>query len=151
MIFTPKLPLVSENGICVADYGPANPIGPTAYFFADVLDELIFHAQKHEARGILLGGAFLLPETAEENIANAQKTNSFPIGLTAPDYLEITAFRDIYPTDNAMDYAGYLRRILRHHATNSWFWGRSYSRRNRKIPCSKTSCCSGRISAIHGK
>lgn len=111
MIFTPKLPLVSENGICVADYGPANPIGPTAYFFADVLDELIFHAQKHEARGILLGGAFLLPETAEENIANAQKTNSFPIGLTDPDYLEITAFRDIYPTDNAMDYAGYLRRI----------------------------------------
>ena len=30
---------------------------------------------------------------------------------TDPDYLEITAFRDIYPTDNAMDYAGYLRRI----------------------------------------
>ena len=111
MIFTPKQPITNGNGICIADYGASNPIGPNAYFFADVLDELIFHAQKHEARGILLGSAFLLPETAAENMVNAQKTNSFPIGLMEPDYIEVTAFRDIYPADNAMDYAGYLRRI----------------------------------------
>ncbi|MBQ8036293.1 MAG: hypothetical protein IJ268_04810 [Proteobacteria bacterium] len=111
MIFTPKQPIAAENGIRITEYGKPNPIGPNAYFFADVLEELIFHAQKHEARGILLGNAFLLPETAAQNLLEAQKTNSFPLGLNIPNYLEVVAFRDIYPTANALDYASYLRRI----------------------------------------
>ncbi|MBR4986792.1 MAG: hypothetical protein IKY83_13755 [Proteobacteria bacterium] len=110
MIFTPKSPLASGDGIRVTEYGTPNPIGPTAYFFADVLEELIFHAQKHDARGILLGSAFLLPETAAQNFLDAKSMNRIPL-LDTPDYQEVTAFRDIYPADNALDYAGYLRRI----------------------------------------
>ena len=97
-------------GITVTHRGPDDAFAPV-FLYADVLEELAFHASRRRAFGLLSGCGYLYPlapPTPDKDSATPADASSDP---DIPDYVEVTAFRDIFPCEDALDYAGYLRRI----------------------------------------
>ena len=127
----------SDDRLTVVPVGtPTSPF--YVYIYADVLDELRFNATSRAARGMLLGAfhpffvfgpiAFddktsdgqgkitLQTDNPPPTVDKTQDTpaNDIPAEKKLPTcngYVEITAFRDVFSTSDALDYAGYLRRI----------------------------------------
>lgn len=90
----------ATNEIQITPYGPKCRYHTLVYLYADVLEELQFSAHERDAIGILLGSYAIIKRPPDH-----------PMQLTAPqDFIEIKAFRDVYPTADAMDYANYLRK-----------------------------------------
>ena len=98
----PFKPVLSSHDAISVQHLGAQCGEPVFYLYGDVLEELRFHASQRSGFGLLCGCGYLYP--VDKQPANAQDND-------APDYVEISAFRDIYPVDDALDYAGYLRRI----------------------------------------
>lgn len=77
------------------------------YLFGDVREELVFSASKlgenKMSFGLLCGGLFeddVLDENDSSNVKSKQSV----------EYIEISAFRDIFPVRESLDYAAFLRR-----------------------------------------
>lgn len=77
------------------------------YLFHDVLEELIFAAHalknKNDAFGLLCGGLF--EDAVGEEAHGGDKKQK-----KALEYVEISAFREIFPVRESLDYAAFLRR-----------------------------------------
>ncbi|MCL2326134.1 MAG: hypothetical protein FWC40_06545 [Proteobacteria bacterium] len=90
----PKAKRVSGTRLEVRFQGPETARELDVFVFSDVLDELVFSAVSRRAAGILTGQWYLSDKPED----------------TPHDFIEVAAFRDIYPVDNSLDYATYLRR-----------------------------------------
>ncbi|MBO4351055.1 MAG: hypothetical protein J6A01_08950 [Proteobacteria bacterium] len=110
MEFPYKTRLCDTESLQILHIGPSSEM--PFYLFADVLDELVFYANDKNAFGLLVGNAFLDAdrkiEASGENLP-PEKTKTFDTDV--PDFVEITAFKDVYPVKDALDYAGYLRKM----------------------------------------
>lgn len=84
--------------VAVTPMGPKNGYHTLVYLYGDVVEELLFNARERDAYGVLTGKYALIRRSADEGLQRAQ------------DFIEITAFKDVFPTDEALDYAHYLRR-----------------------------------------
>ncbi len=91
-----KSPPATTDEILVTHLGPEQP--RRIYLFADVLEELIYHASQRKAHGMLTGHRYLPQDTPEPG------SEVFP-------YIEITAFKEIYPAEDAIEYAHHLRKM----------------------------------------
>ena len=89
----------ASDGIQITAYGPKCRYHTQVYIYADVLEELQFSAHERNAIGILLGSYALIKRPPNDPLRQTD----------AQDFIEIKAFRDVYPTADAMDYANYLR------------------------------------------
>ena len=84
--------------IAITHYGPNRRYHTMVYLYADVIDELQFNARTRCAIGTLQGSYAIIKRDSPSALTDAQ------------DFIEIKAFKDIYPTADAMEYASYLRR-----------------------------------------
>lgn len=92
-----RQPPVSGNGLCVTPIGvPSRPVH--VYLYGDLLEELHYNATLRAARGLLMGNFYTAPA---ETTPSEKKT----------DYIVVSSFQDTYPVAQALDYAGYLRRL----------------------------------------
>ena len=100
-VFSPKfkLPPQSTAEISVKKYGPDKQFTTRVYLYGDVLEELQYCAKEKNAYGMLTGGYSIIPIEKRTNVPGE------PL-----DFIEVTAFKDICPGNNALDYAGYLRK-----------------------------------------
>ena len=105
-----------KTKLCDTDSLQILHIGPDSekpfFLFADVLEELAFYANDKNAFGLLVGNAFL--DAANQNTpsdGNDTSETEKKCAVDEPDFVEITAFKDIYPVNDALDYAGYLRKV----------------------------------------
>ncbi len=77
------------------------------YLFGDIVEELTFAAHKMKedqaSFGILCGGLF------EDESPDTEKTEE-KNRKAGEEYIEISAFRDIFPVRESLDYAAFLRR-----------------------------------------
>lgn len=104
-------PLPSSNDkITVAQIGsPKSSI--LVYIFSDVLEELLFNAQKRSAHALLSGSAYIRPDASPDPAqtpATAEKS-----------HILVSAFSDLYPTHDPLDYADYLRRTKNFRNANT--------------------------------
>ena len=99
-----KSPPVTTDKILVTHIGPEQP--RRIYLFADVLEELVYHASQRNAHGMLTGRRYLPQEEPEPG------SEVFP-------YIEITAFNEIYPAEDAIEYAHHLRKMRDFRDTNA--------------------------------
>ncbi len=127
MLFKQKKLIAPSDKIQITHLGSVQ--NPAVYIFADVLDELVFYANQRSAWGLLTGQGYLLPvdkslstfnnvdktpsisTAVNENVDKTLPPEAFPTDSDKPDYIEITAFRDIYPSVDALDYASHLRKM----------------------------------------
>lgn len=76
------------------------------YLFGDMVEELTFSAHKMKddqtSFGLLCGGLF------EDEASEAEKEDHHR--RVGTEYIEISAFRDIFPVHESLDYAAFLRR-----------------------------------------
>ena len=110
MEFPYKTKLCNTESLQILHVGPHSEL--PFYLFSDVLDELVFYANDKNAFGLLVGNAFL--DNAKREVTSGvtealDPTKTFDVDV--PDFVEITAFKDIYPVKDALDYAGYLRKM----------------------------------------
>ena len=89
----------STDDIKISHYGPNCLYHTRVYLYADVLEELQFNAKERSAIGTLQGSYAIIRRDAGSPPSDAQ------------DFIELKAFRDVYPTANALDYANYLRKL----------------------------------------
>lgn len=102
---TYRQPPVSGNGICVTPIGmPSRPVH--VYLYGDLLEELHYNATLRAARGLLMGNVYTAPAENTAAEPSEKKTDD-----KKTDYIVVSSFRDTYPVDQALDYAGYLRRL----------------------------------------
>ena len=94
-----KLPPQPSDEISVIKYGPDKQFTTQVYLYGDMLEELQYFAKEKNAYGMLTGGYAIIP---------IEKRNNNP--GEPLDFIEVSAFKDIYPGNNALDYAGYLRK-----------------------------------------
>ena len=94
-----KMPPASSDDIEVIHFGPDSHFTSLVFLYADVLEELQFNAKDQNSYGMLLGTYSIIPIEVRKNEPGE-----------ALDFIEITAFKDIWPSENALDYAGYLRK-----------------------------------------
>lgn len=77
------------------------------YLFGDVREELVFAASKLDENkmsfGLLCGGLF------EDDVSDANNSSNVK-SKQSVEYIEISAFRDIFPVSESLDYAVFLRR-----------------------------------------
>lgn len=122
MIVKGKKPISASSKLKVTHVGPEQAY--RLYLFSDVLEELTYYASQKNAWGLLSGQFYALPvdkthsndekmdKPSPESSSDAAKVDNQPADLPIPpDYVEITAFRDIYPCCDALDYASYLRKM----------------------------------------
>jgi hypothetical protein len=120
-----KHPLTSHDNIEVLTCGPKREGEASIYLFSDVLEELVFNAHQRSARGMLLGRIYAYPKLDKVSAgvdkkdleskvwgeSSEVKKGNLEKGQKKPQmYMEIAAFKDIYPTEDALDYGMYLRR-----------------------------------------
>ena len=126
MTYSIKNPIVSSDKIRIIHIGPQGEA--TTYLFGDVLEELSFNAAQKEAFGLLVGQAYKkVDKSLAENAADSNEVDKktlessffseYPPGMLVPDvaeipdFVEVTAFKDIYPVDDALEFAARLRRM----------------------------------------
>lgn len=128
-ILEEKAPYKSNDTIEVLKFGPSREQFASVYLFDDVLEELVFNAHQRSARGMLLGKLYRYPkvdkacadvdrlkinlddDSAKNKINGFETRKKISKASDKPEfYLEIQAFKDIYPTDDALDYGTFLRR-----------------------------------------
>ncbi|MBQ9394229.1 MAG: hypothetical protein IJU23_01775 [Proteobacteria bacterium] len=126
MTYLTKNPIVSSDKIRVIHLGPAGE--GTTYLYGDVLEELSYYAGQKDAYGLLVGHAYKkVDKPLAENAADSKTVDNkvlessffaeYPPGMIVPDvaevpdFVEISAFKDIYPVDDALEYAARLRRM----------------------------------------
>ena len=97
--------------------------GMTVFLYADVLEELIFYAKDKDAFGLLMGNAYLdnafLSEKKADNSDSVPPEKETDCEVDIPDFVEITAFKDVYPVSDALDYADHLRKMRNFRDTES--------------------------------
>ncbi len=90
---------IRENDQIVVNlHGTGNNRRVEVYIFQDVVDELLFTAQKLESAGILCGSWCVCEQTRSDD--------------EPKEFVEITSYRDVYPIKNSLQYAAMLRRSL---------------------------------------
>ena len=94
-----KMPPTSSDEIEVRHFGPGNSFASLVFLYADMLEELQFNANEANSYGMLLGSYSVIPPEVRKNEPGE-----------ALDFIEVTAFKDVFPSANALDYAGYLRK-----------------------------------------
>ena len=124
-----KKPITASDKISITHIGADVTSG--VYVFADVLEELVYFAGQKSARGILTGQAYRYPvpedkalpksgeldkalpdlSAAEKKVDNRPAGSGEDLDSGQPEYIEITAFKEVYPSDDAMDYAARLRHL----------------------------------------
>ena len=113
MKFSYKTKLCDNKAVQIVHSGP--DFGMPVFLFEDVLEELIFYAKKKNAFGLLTGNGYLEPEAGSDDkmdkVDETPSQDAEPLERDEPDYIEITAFKDVYPVENPLDYAGYLRKV----------------------------------------
>ena len=124
-----KAPYVSNDEIEVLSFGPKRELSTSIYLYFDVLEELVFNAKERSARGMLLGKLYRYPKVDKTSASVAKEAINLDLqwggdlkakrgtqlipsrSMVCPNqYIEITAFKDIYPTEDALEYGTYLRR-----------------------------------------
>ena len=94
-----KAPPASSDDIEVVHFGPESHFTSLVFLYADMLEELQFNAKEQNSYGMLVGSYSVIPIEMRKNEPGE------PL-----DYIEVTAFKDVWPSANALDYAGYLRK-----------------------------------------
>ena len=95
-----KEPPRSVDGLSVKTFScPNSQFSTQVFLYADVLEEMIFGVRERDTYGMLVGTYSILP------IEKRGNKPGDPL-----DFIEVTAFKDVYPCGGALEYAEYLRK-----------------------------------------
>lgn len=112
---------VEGKALQILHVGP--DCGMPVFLYADVIEELLFYAKTKDAFGLLMGSG-CLDKTKESASGDAEPDKASAgdspyADADVPDFIEITAFKDIYPVGDALDYADHLRKMRNFRDTES--------------------------------
>jgi len=93
-----KEKICETDQLLVSHHGVAHQGRVDIFIFQDVVDELLFAAQKMDSAGILCGSWCICEQPKHDDEPR--------------EYIEIASYRDVYPMKNGLQYAAMLRRSL---------------------------------------
>ncbi len=134
MIFSERKEFPTETRwIKCRQVGPEEAAEIPIFVYADVLEELAYHASQRGAWGMVTGHGYVKPKSesltpednsgqkecdleksdtmSSEKVDKAQSSLKSEEEKDETDYVEMTAFRDVFSAKDALDYASYLRRM----------------------------------------